>query len=234
MCFPKEIQLEALKFLPYENAKNLLMVQKYWMLPLRIQIIEQRIAMLSEIVRLNESHQALEKLRFQYMQQYLVTRHQIERAGSDFALQITVRERNVQPGQWPLQNVQLLNDHLQSLQTLQPDFDTASLELLRIKMKIEALVDKRNRLHAILGHEAEKTVNDRIAELEEQKNHRRGRIDGLATINSIHRIAIYLQRLTVLGVGIAAPRTISRCRMEANLYWLVQGHPMRSDSGRLL
>ncbi|KAI1718332.1 hypothetical protein DdX_06754 [Ditylenchus destructor] len=183
MYFPNEVQLDVLKFLPYENAKNMLMVRKYWVLPLAILIREQRIAMLSEILRLYESHRALENLRFQYMQQYLVTKNRIERAGSDFALQITVRERNVQPGQWPLENVQLLNEYMQSLQTLQPDFDAASLELLRIKMKMEALVDKRNRLNAILGRDAEKTVNDRITELEEQKNRRRERIDQLGTIS---------------------------------------------------
>ncbi|KAI1700703.1 hypothetical protein DdX_16565 [Ditylenchus destructor] len=156
---------EVLEFIPFENARNLLTTHKSWLAPLMAQLERQRKAITAEIERLEESYRTLLILQFECKESYVDLENQMKRAASDFKLQISEHQTTIAASLRHPQNGQALNQLLQDLQNLRPDFDAASLELWNTTARVQALHHKISGMKKTLRIEEEKSA--KVRELEE-------------------------------------------------------------------
>ncbi|KAI1701356.1 hypothetical protein Ddc_17652 [Ditylenchus destructor] len=189
---------DVLKFIPYENARNLLTTHKSWLAPLKTQLEKQRKAMTLEIERLEESYRTLRILQLQCKGVYVDLENQIRRDTWSLDRQICDHQSTIAPSLRHTQNVQSLNQTLQDLQNLRPAFDAASLKLSNVTAEVQALRQKINAMKKILGIVQEKSANERkLDELLKIKKYHKGRYKRLNLYLDLLNDFSNIQRKTV-------------------------------------
>ncbi|KAI1702514.1 serpentine type 7TM GPCR chemoreceptor srsx domain-containing protein [Ditylenchus destructor] len=158
----RHVIFEVLKFIPFENARNLLTTQKSWLAPLMAQLEKQRKAITAEMERLEESYRPLTITQLNCKERYVDIENQMKTAAYNFYNQIYNHKFIIAPCLRHTQNVQSLNQHLQDLQNLRPAFDAASLELSNITAKVQALHHKISGMKETLG--IKKRAKERVLE----------------------------------------------------------------------
>ncbi|KAI1708360.1 hypothetical protein Ddc_14389 [Ditylenchus destructor] len=112
----RHVIFEVLKFIPFENARNLLTTHKSWLKPLKAQLKKQRKAITVEIERLEESYQTLRIHQLQCKGVYVDLENQIRRNTWSLDRQISDHQSTIAPSLRHPQNIQSLNQHLQDIQ----------------------------------------------------------------------------------------------------------------------
>ncbi|KAI1702516.1 hypothetical protein DdX_15415 [Ditylenchus destructor] len=159
----RHVIFEVLKFIPFENARNLLTTQKSWLAPLMAQLEKQRKAITAEMERLEESYRPLTITQLNCKERYVDIENQMKTAAYNFYKQIYDHYAIIAPCLRHTQNVQSLNQHLQDLQNLRPAFDAASLELSNITAEVQALHHKISGMKKTLG--IKKSAKERVLEV---------------------------------------------------------------------
>ncbi|KAI1712632.1 hypothetical protein Ddc_12315 [Ditylenchus destructor] len=155
---------DVLKFIPFENARNLLTTHKSWLAPLMTQLEIQRKAITAESERLEVSYRSLLIYQLKCKDRYVDLENQMKEAASNFQQQISNHQTTIASNLRHPQNGQSLNQLLQDLQNLRSDFDAASLELSNVTAKVQALHHKINGMKKTLRLEEKKSHEERIIE----------------------------------------------------------------------
>ncbi|KAI1716773.1 hypothetical protein Ddc_10350 [Ditylenchus destructor] len=168
------------------------------------ELEKQPKAITVEIERLEESYRALRTLQIQCKDRYVGLENQIKTAGSNLQLQISGHQTTIAPSQRHPRNVHSLNQTLQDLQDLRPDFNVASSDLSDVTAKVNALLRKLNAMKETMGLEPEKSAEERVIDdLDKKKRFHQGIVKRLYITNLLAFTSLYVATLLTSFIVLA-------------------------------